>query len=439
MSEREALHLGKCTLSGGDSPLVPGTRAPRRLVSPPGCAARARGRGGAAGSWSGNGSPQLAGYPLHVKLPFDLRDPSVEIEAKVFPRTRSLGEFANRSYLNFEVEELPPGPWPLTIAGVPYTIGDINGRTGRGRLLPRKAAGNMRVRICGDLERGAPSSRQAFRLYADTITKAFSALLPDITVVECIATADTHMYVVLGDQVDISAVISRLPGQIGRMWTMDLGRPEPDALQALLLRTTTPDPANKIVDDTASVVLRPGVLLCSFVDGTHQTHNLITSGVAVQNVVGDSFMTTAAHGIGIDTMVYAGRPSITSDFRSVGEAVVELAFTDISLVALKSNVQFRNRLFDQREEESVRLTSIVGEDPNDDKVKIGDCVSMDTPFTGAISGSIMHKSWRLINEPPEHPVEKRLQYVVYDWVYNGERPPDQKLLVRAGYTLVRPE
>lgn len=276
---------------------------------------------------------QLIGYPLHVKLPFDLRDPSIDVSGpdveealkEVFPDLRGWGEFANRAYIGIQVERLPSSPWPITVGGVACVLFDYHSN-GNNRIIPLERRGNMRIRICEDLKRGAPSSQRQFRLYANTITDTFTTRFPDVAVVEFIVTADPYIYIVLDNHVDICAIIASLPGRVANSTAMyindkDLGRPAPDDQQAGTYRTIVPDIAKQVVNNTACSVLRPSVLLSSFVDNTHKSHNLITSGVAVRNSVGDVFIITASHGIGAETTVYAGRASFqrnSADWRGSG-------------------------------------------------------------------------------------------------------------------------
>lgn len=201
----------------------------------------------------------------------------------------------------------------------------------------------------------------------------------------------------------------------------DLGRPAPDDQQAGTYRTIVPKIAEQVVDDTAYGVLRPGVLLSSFVDSTHESHNLITSGVAVRNSVGDVFITTASHGIGAETTVYAGRPPFNGT-PPIGVAVVEVSFIDVALVALEPHLRFQNELFNEPLENVTRLTKLLGEDADCGEIRMGDLVTMNSPFTGQISATVLAKGWRLEGEGRQHPAKKEHGYVLYDWSYMGQQP-----------------
>lgn len=163
----------------------------------------------------------------HLKLPFDLRDRKVKIEgdvlktlANIFPQTLELADGGPGVYLHFTCEELPKGPWPLTIAGRPITLGDREGN-GKGPLFPMSMPGNMSVRICQHNDARVVSlGCRSFRNLADDVTHSFLTLIPDVHVVEFMLDTERRFHVFLGDQVDITALRNWLPGKIAHCWTM---------------------------------------------------------------------------------------------------------------------------------------------------------------------------------------------------------------------------
>lgn len=286
-------------------------------------------------------SPTMAtphtAYPRHVKLPFDLRDRSIKIKGDVlsaliniFPDTINLMEFANRAYLHFTVKQLPKGPLPLTVGGLPFTIND-EGNTGNGRTLmfPRSTPGNMSIRVRDDIDaRSVSLASASFRNLADSITRAFTALLPDLPVVEFMLNAQRYFYVIVRDSVDIKSMFSRLPGRVAHCWTVYLH--DKDLCRSgdqQAYRSFLPDPASGIVDDTPY------------------------------------------------------------------------------------NVQVRENI--------PHFTKLIGEAPSDE-IDFGQEVFWDNPFTGAMSGIVASKSWKMPTTPPAHPTEQELDYVVYDWIYIGQ-------------------
>ncbi|CRK37680.1 hypothetical protein BN1723_015227 [Verticillium longisporum] len=418
----------------GQEIVNPSTPSPRKREINPGSAQPSKGRSLATPSSNDEpDSPRLLSsqakspptYPApswhkrHLKLPFDLRDRNVKFDNNVlrvlyniFPDTVDVLEGGNRHYLHFTVKKLPEAPWPLTIAGLPITIGDNEGN-GKGTMFPMTMAGNMSIRICDDTDaRFMPLESQAFRSLAESVTRAILTCVPGLAVLEFILDAERRFHVVLEDGVDINSVWARLPGRIAKCWTMylfetDLRRPSPGNRQALL-RQVMPNPGHGIVDDTA--------------------YNVI----GLVNDAGDKFMTGASHGIGESETFHQTLPS--GDKRLLGRAVEELSFTNISLVELQPGVQFVNEPFEQQGETVPPFTRLLGEDM-DDKIDIADRVFLNSPQTGAMEGLMMAKGWKMHRNDSEttHLSKAQLRYVIYDWVYIGQiEPPRTDLIIPYG-------
>lgn len=85
-------------------------------------------------------------YPnRHVLLDVDLRDQDkLAIQDKklqkilrvIIPGTKNVAESRLRTHLLFQFDQLPRGPWPLTVGGLPITLSEKNGN-GRGPMYPR--------------------------------------------------------------------------------------------------------------------------------------------------------------------------------------------------------------------------------------------------------------------------------------------------------------
>ncbi|KAK0717710.1 hypothetical protein B0T26DRAFT_751737 [Lasiosphaeria miniovina] len=130
-----------------------------------------------------------------------------------------------------------------------------------------------------------------------------------------------------------------MPGKIanrfvGYIHNQELRRPSWADLPAK--REIQPHPMTGVIDDTTYDVLRPGVLIRSKMLRDH-AHPAVFSTTS-----GDIFMTSASHGIGEGEIVWhAHRPD-----RTISEAVVEIPFTDVSLLKLKDDVVFVNKTFE---------------------------------------------------------------------------------------------
>jgi hypothetical protein len=278
------------------------------------------------GASSAQKATSTSPYPRHVRLPFDLSDHAVKIEGQVlgalravFPATTNIVVSASRAYIHFTVDKFPPTPWPLTVAGLPITIGD--GSRGKGPLFPRSALGNPKIRICKDLDASTmPFSTRSFRNLADAVTRELFAQVPDLAVVEILVDAERTFHVILRDDVDIRSISPQLPGWIARSWTTylhdkDMCRPK----RRQAFRGVHPDPARGIMDNTPYDVLRPGIAVFSPISiNSHETLTT-TTGVMVQNSAGDRFMTAASHGIGQCQKLFQAQP--LGGRREIGEAV----------------------------------------------------------------------------------------------------------------------
>lgn len=199
-------------------------------------------------------------YPRHIKLSVDLRDLRIEDRSDVFEEVKSIfpgmTEFAEsraRSYLIFGVKTLPQARLPLTIGGLPFTIGDEAGN-GRGMLMRPTPPGNMHIRLCSDIK-GSQVSFQTngFREFADRVNKDVQELALEFQVIEFILRSDRLMYLVLPDEVDINSVRSKIPGRIASCWTMplnerDVNRPSQKA-QRVTLPSSAYSTTNKNVSD----------------------------------------------------------------------------------------------------------------------------------------------------------------------------------------------
>lgn len=367
-------------------------------------------------------------YPRHIKLPFDLRDPTIKIEGDIlqallaiFPGTTNIAISPCRAWINFTVESLPSIQLPLTIAGLPITIGESQGSPGRGKgpMFPMSTMGNFKIRICQDLNGRdqSISSTTSYRNLGDTVIRGLFTHSPHLAVVEIIFDAERTFHIILQDDVDIPSICSKLPGNIARCWARylnerDLHRPK--GRQAS--REILPDPQGT-VDDTPYETLRPGVLISSPVSDDHNESLVTTSGVMVQNIAGDRFMTAASHGIGHSQRLFQPQP--VGDPREIGEAVVELSFTDISLVQLNHGINFDNTPFDQEGEETPRFTRLLGE-ATDDQIDMSLEVMLNSPFTGVVPGLVAAISFRIHPDPPFHPTENALRYNLFNWFWAGQ-------------------
>ncbi|KAM5345060.1 hypothetical protein ACJ41O_010922 [Fusarium nematophilum] len=375
----------------------------------------------------------LAWQSRHVLLPFDLRDESLNIlENKeirnllfnIFPGTIEVGEARCRSYLYFDVKEMPKEPWPLTVGGLPITISARNATRGRGPLFPMTLLrwGNTAISICRHLDgiHGTVSDDD-LRSVAAELYHEIRARSPEVHLIEVMFTSERLFYVVLGNETDMRVARILLPGRIANCtagYFLDRELNRPAWAQRKARRDILPQPSRGIADDTAYDVLRPGVMVCSAKKThAHPVHLRTTSGVMVKNSIGDRFITAASHGIGEEETIFQ---SITVDQkRLVGKAIHEITFTDVAIVKLNDDIQFVNELFENESGTVTQMTRLLGENQGDE-LKMTSMVFINSPFTGSMEGSIVMKSAKIEHEPPIHPAEESLRYVLYNWIFVGQ-------------------
>ncbi|KAL8369804.1 hypothetical protein RB595_000241 [Gaeumannomyces hyphopodioides] len=375
----------------------------------------------------------LASDFRHEEL-FFLSKKSVELLAAIFPGTTRIGRFA--SHLTFTVKELPTRPWPLTIGSVPFTISTDDPFTistddatpkGRAGIFPHVLLGRTMTSLRPDLDArqdGFFFTYKGLRELAVQVFDHFKTELPDVRIFELMWTG-TLFYIVLGDEVNIRQIRLQLPGKIARCAVGYLNEKQvPRATWAGLeaKRLIEPRPDIGVIDDTPYEQLRPGILLQSKVrrDHGHPATYSTTSGVLVENVVGDKFITAASHGIGEDESIFQGLPQ--GQRRTIGKAVQEIVFTDVALVQLEPGREFVNEVFEHADAPSIELKNLIGENP-EDKIRVGDMVYMNTPHCGPMEGVIQQTSFRLETRHTTHPTERNLSLVAYEWVWMGQVEP----------------
>ncbi|KAI0436742.1 hypothetical protein F4803DRAFT_556689 [Xylaria telfairii] len=374
---------------------------------------------------SSGGRNVLARFNL-LDLRIDLRRNGVlSTLFHLFPETTNVTEARWRSHLIFYVKELPKSPWPLTLYSVPFTIISHDNK-GRAFIFPRPILGNLGISICQDWGDNFKefSDGKLRKLGADAHSW-FKNNLPKTRMIELMVTCERTIYVVLEDHADILSLKVALPGKIahctvGYLTNRELHRPL--WADSPAKRQVDPQPISGVIrDDTTYDLLRPGVLISSKIleeDG-HPKVFSTTSGILVQDNSGNHFMTAASRGIGDDRYIWQGNHS----GRFIGQAVLDIPSTDVSLIKLKDDIKFVNEVFQDTNSYPPRLTRLA---TSKDKFVFGDC-NLDSPYTGTVGGTIVSKSVKI--ETGTDPTEDGLRYVIYNWGYMGQtegnkdRPP----------------
>lgn len=346
----------------------------------------------------------------------------------IFPGTRNVCPGRNRSFLSFQLEDLPQSPWPLTVGGLPITISA--GMKGKGPLFPKQRLSPSKINICQDFAGRDIASPTVLLELTKRTNEEFKKAVPHVRLIELMRATDGSLYAVV-DVPNLGAVFNSLPAKIannfvGYMQDHEIRRPEWANRPAK--RDIAPQPTQETIDDTLYDTLRPGVIVCSrtLKDRADPARFSTTSGVMVEgNQSGSRFMTAASHGIGREEIWQVGR---SGEGRAIGEAVQEISFTDVSLVQLKQGINFENETFENSDGQSPHFTRLFGEDQGDTKVD-GICY-LDSPYTGAMEGVVVMTSVK--PERSTHSVEHEIDYILYSWLYTHQeedaidnfRPPN---------------
>ncbi|KAK0709346.1 hypothetical protein B0T26DRAFT_805084 [Lasiosphaeria miniovina] len=320
--------------------------------------------------WRQDGEKDAIWHKKHVLLLYNLRDLSINIHTEeiqkllcsIFPGAYNVARA--RSHLIFQLSRWPSPPWPLTVGGLPITlvIRDVLTAEGRAFIFPRQIFGNGSIPICSEAH------------YTNAAT--FS-----------------------------DALLCRLRSDINAYFL----KHAPPGVRMLELIHTCERAFYVVLDD------HPGAPPAVF---------STTSGVLVQNAAGDTFMTSASHGIGEGgTVWHADRPD-----RTISETVVEIPFTDVSLLKLKDDVVFVNKIFETDAGAVPQFTRLK---TSTDELSYGSLCYLNSPYTGNMDAVLVANSIRYFETSP-YLTESQLAYNLYNWSYTGQKegnegkfqPPD---------------
>ncbi len=289
---------------------------------------------------------------------------------KVFPTT--LDVMVTPPFLIIRVLEIPPQPWPLTIAGLPvdFTTEELGGSFQRGRI-----GRGLRVLENLDLHSKIDYS-------PDVLRRAILAFRDLKLMIRDIFWFGGFWQITVPDDLDMD----QLPTSIARSPAFYLKRSEaldPDlaVLRTKPLQGTDYDDAN--YTDSPDAVLRPGIMLSS--SQSEGGYSTTTSGVLVTNEKGELFITVATDGFEADGLVYHPSPKGTL----IGNVVKNLPDMGISLVKLKAGLHYINETFSATgvQREGTKINEICPDyHPH---LKVYDSLTMDNPYTGRSEGVVL--------------------------------------------------
>jgi len=308
--------------------------------------------------------------------------------ANIFPNNTSVG--SDGIFLYMSHKEMPPKPWPKTVAGLPLYLSarpfSPPKALPRYRFVSRKngsIADDMNGR---DLDDWCP--------LFDIIRDHFHSLHISITeVIYC----RNLVYIVLEHR---SADLSKLPWQAAEircfyLYEDEMGRPSVSKAHL----QTDPMPGNP--DNSEYGTLQPGVRISSgYLQSDPGKFMSTTAGVLVKSAIGVEFMTVAAHGFPNESGVNIIHPVPTpGDGRRIGELIMEVGRTDVALVRLRDGEKFRNVTF---ESENITTTVPLKRLAPTEHKRFEDPVFLDSPDTGCIEGILIFAARRRI--PSDDPL-----------------------------------
>lgn len=341
----------------------------------------------------------------HIELPFNLRtDPAAfsdatnrELLRKIFPGIQkiSLGRYA----VAFQVHPLPPRPWPLMVAGLACYITESARDFGPEAPLDRPSF--SRIRLAPDNSyRYERDPRHIF----DHLKTFFVTANISITELQY---WNNLVVIVLEDPDTNMNLVPRSVGRCGCFYLHENEMHRPRTFQAFRSK----DPLVQ-ADDTQYEALRPGIMLSSGRSPETNIELLTSSGILVEDAIGNKFMTVASHGFPNGTTVY--HPNACG--RRIGEIIMEITHTDVALVKLDHGIEFLNEPFQNSiiPDSPIRLKGFAVKGD----AGPGDYVFLDSPFTGYMEG--IRGVIADIRVPSDGPHEPEQSWVQCRWDYMGQ-------------------
>jgi hypothetical protein len=351
----------------------------------------------------------------HILFDFTLvedgmpRCPRTEEEWNVllnlFPTTYSVS--LHGLFLIVRVRRLPPKPWPLSVAGLPFYITTnewdspwIRGKHGHGG------------RILEDLN--------AQRRVTDEIFDAVISYFDTHTNVKITAVRWSIGYWRI--TVPDGTLIQKLPMVIactvcGYLFDSQIQRPVETAYRLKEPSLGTYDDTfYAAYDNPVYSTLHPGIMLSSSrFGGTASVpprgELLTTSGVLVKNHVGDEYIMVAGHGFPLgEERVYYPSPNGVA----IGDVVCRLGNSDIALARLRLGFSYQNESF---ENTTTSKSSVLNQIRDPFELRYPELLYMDNPFIGYAEG--MWIATERLRVPSDEDVEV-LNWVRHEWLWMGQ-------------------
>lgn len=350
---------------------------------------------------------EVVNTPRHILFDFTLvedgmpRCPSTEEEWNVlqnlFPTTYSVS--LHGLFLIIRVRRLPPKPWPLSVAGLPFYITTnewnspwIRGEYGRGGRILEDL--NAQHRVTDEIFDAVTSYFNTHTNVKITAVRwsigSWRITVPDGTLVQ-----------------KLPMVVARTP--CGYVFESQIQRPVETAYRLK-------EPSLAAYGDSTYANLRPGIMLSSSrFGGTASVpargELLTTSGVLVKDRRGNEYITVAGHGFPLgEERVY--HPS--SNGIAIADIEYRLGYSDIALARLRPSFSYQNGGFGNT---TTSKSSALNQIRNPFELRYPEFLYMDNPFTGYAEG--LWTATERLRVPSDEDVPA-LTWVRREWIWMGQ-------------------
>ncbi|KAI9716646.1 MAG: hypothetical protein M1812_005184 [Candelaria pacifica] len=308
---------------------------------------------------------------------------------RLFPTTFDVS--VTPPYLVIRVRQLPPRPWPLTVAGLPvdFRIDELEESFQRGRLgRGPRALGQLDLHT--KLDYSPDMLHRAVLVFRDLEVE-----------IRDIFWFGGFWQISVPDESDIKQLpMSIANSPVFYQKLSEVPDPDPPALHIEPPQGIEYD--NKVYTESTNAPLRPGIMLTS--SDSQRTFKTTTSGILVANNAGEHFITVSTHGFNKDGLVYHPNPKGTL----IGKVVLSLPDTDISIVKLNAGLRYVNETFRTAaaQPQGIRNNGISPDYAP--RLRTFDPLIMDKPFTGRSEGIVMGVGARITDL-------KAAKYVLHQW------------------------
>ena len=203
--------------------------------------------------------------------------------------------------------------------------------------------------------------------------------------------------------------LSKLPQKVANiactyLYDDEMGRPSVHQAR----RLTDPTPGNP--DNSEYNTLCPGLRVSSaYIPSMPGMFLSTTTGVLVNDGVGNKFMTAASHGFPSECGPIVIHP-LPADGRYIGEMIMEVAHTAIGLVRLQDDETFRNITFQNDDMFYLKKLSSAKD------CRTGEYVFLDSPDTGCLEGNFMATSFQRVPSEDDGSLEQQWIFTIWDYM-----------------------